>query len=331
MLSRLARAVLLPLLAGTSAFAGVSVSSPTSGATVSSPAHFVASATSGTSAPISSMMIYVDNKALFTVFSNHLDTSLSLSTGAHTAVIKSWNASGTLYTQSVSFNVGGSPAPTPTPTGNTFSNIEQMAGWGSCSACAGAGGNGPIAQLSMTQNQSSPSLDGKSTKFWIGGTHPYSDALWFKHLGSFGSASHFIFDMYFYMTNPAASEALEFDINVAYNGRYYVFGNQCNPLATHTWDTWDQIAGHWVSTGVSCPTFPAFKWNHVTIEVERTSSSQLHFVSFTYNGVKHYTNKYVNSKATGYGNGVGIDFQMDGNSRQTAYSTWIDKMNLTYY
>lgn len=329
MLNRLVRAVLLPLLASASAFAGVTVTSPTSGATVSSPAHFVASATSSTSAPITSMMIYVDNKALFTIFSNHLDTSLSLSSGGHTAVIKSWNSSGTLYQSTVSFNVGAAPA--PPPTGSVFSNIDQMTGWTSCSACAGAGGNGPVAQMSMTQNQTSPSLDGKSTKFWIGGAKPYADGLWAKHLGNPGTARHFVFDLYFYITNPAVSEALEFDINVAYSGRYYVFGNQCNPLSTHTWDTWDQIAGHWVSTGVACPTFPANQWNHVTIEVERTTSSQLHFISFTYNGVKHYTNKYVNSKATSYGNGVGIDFQMDLNSKPTAYSVWVDKMNLTYY
>lgn len=274
-------------------------------------------------------MIYVDNKALYTVFSNHLDKSLSLSTGGHTAVIKSWNSSGTVYTSTVSFNVGSAPA--PTPTGNTFSNIDQMSGWGACSACAGAGGNGPVAEFSMTQNQSSPSMDGKSVKFWIGGSRPYADALWYRHLGDPGTARHFVFDLYFYITNPAVSEALEFDVNVAYNGRYYVFGNQCNPLSTHTWDVFDKSAGHWVSTGVACPIFTANQWNHVTIELERTTSNQLHFVSFTYNGAKHYTNKYFNSVATSYGNGVGIDFQMDSNSKPTAYSVWVDKMNLTYY
>jgi hypothetical protein len=331
MLNRLARAVLLPLLASASAFAGVSVTSPASGATVSSPAHFVASASSSTSAPIASMMIYVDNKALYTVYSNHLDTSLSLSTGAHTAMIKSWNSSGTLYTSSVSFNVGGSPAPPPPPTGNVFSNIDQMTGWGSCSACAGKGGNGPVATMSMAQNQSSPSMDGNSMKFSIGGNLPYADALWYKHLGNPGNARHFVFDLYFYITNPAVAMALEFDVNVAYNGRYYVFGNQCNPLSTHTWDVYDKNGDHWVSTGVACPTFAANQWNHVTIELERTTSNQLHFVSFTYNGAKHYTNKYFNSVATSYSNGVGIDYQMDSNSKPTPYSTWVDKMSLTYY
>lgn len=326
MLSKLIGTALLPILAGASAFAGVTVTSPTSGATVSSPAHFVASATSSTSAKISSMMIYVDNKAMYTVYSNHLDKYLSLSTGGHTAVIKSWNTSGMSYTHTVSFNVGSSPGPIPTG-GNVFSSIDQMSGWGSCTLCAG----NHVAQYSMTRGQSSPSMDGRSTKFWIGGSTPYSNALWFKGLGSVGTARHFVFDLYFYLTNPSAAEALEFDINVAYNHRYYVFGNECNALDNHTWDTWNQITGHWVSTGVSCPKFTPYKWNHVTIEVERTTSSQLHFVSFTYNGVKHYTNKYVGSKYSANTNAVSIDFQMDGNSHQADYSVWVDKMKLTYY
>jgi hypothetical protein len=325
MLNKLLRTVLLPILAGASAFAGVSVSSPTSGATVSSPTHFVASATSSTSAKIASMMIYVDNKALYTVYSNHLDKYLSLSAGGHTAVIKSWNTSGTVYTHSVSFNVGSSSS--PTPTGKVFSNIDQMSSWGSCTLCAG----NHVAKYSMTRGQGSPSMDGKSTKFWIGGSTPFSNALWFKGLGSVGTARHFIFDLYFYLQNPSAAEAVEFDINVAYNHRYYVFGNECNALSNHTWDTWNQITGHWVSTGVACPKFTAYKWNHVTIEVERTTSSQLHFVSFTYNGVKHYTNKYVNSKYSANTNAVSIDFQMDGDSKQTDYTVWLDKAKLTYY
>lgn len=211
--------------------------------------------------------------------------------------------------------------------GNTVSSIDQMSGWGSCTFCAGT----HAAQYSMTRGQSSPSMDGRSTKFWIGGSTPYSNALWYKGLGSPGSARHFIFDTYFYLTNPSAAEALEFDINVAYNGRYYVFGNQCNPLSTHTWDTWNQITGRWVSTGISCPKFTAFKWNHVVIEVERTTSNQLHFVSVTYNGTKHYVNKYVNSKARSYSNAVSIDFQLDGDYKQTDYSVWLDEMKLTYY
>lgn len=183
----------------------------------------------------------------------------------------------------------------------------------------------------MSQHQKSPSMDGDSAQFHIGGHKPYSDALWWRNLGAVGNASHFVFDLAFYIQNSGVSEGLEFDINVAHAGRYYVFGNQCSPLSSHTWDTWDMNGGGWKSTGIACSTFPSNQWNHVTIEVERTSKNQLHWVSITYNGSKHYIDRFVNSQATGFSDGVSIDFQMDGNFRQDAYSTWLDKVNLSYY
>lgn len=218
------------------------------------------------------------------------------------------------------------------PSGaQSFNNIEQMGGWQSCSECAGKNAHGPKAQFSMNQHQQSPSLDGNSTEFHIGGKKPYSDAIWWRNLGPVGKASHYVFDLNFYIQNPGVSEGLEFDINVAQGGRYYVFGNQCSPLASHTWDTWDMNRGTWNSTGITCNTFPANQWNHVTIEVERTSNNQLHWVSITYNGSKHYVDRYVSSQKTGFADGASIDFQMDGNFRQDAYSTWLDKVNLSYY
>src|SRR6185437_2342158 len=318
------------LLCNMAAFAGVTITAPKSGATLGPSVQFIASATSDAGKPISSMIIYVDNKADYTTYSKSLNKTLSLSSGSHTAVIKSWDSAGHVYSNSVSFKVSGSYTP-PTGGGNTITAIQAMPSWGSCSDCAGKGGNGPIAPYSMTEHQSSPSMTGNSTRFWIGGTTPYSDALWWKGVPASPSAHHFTYDLYFYIQNPSASEALEFDLNVAYNGRYYVFGNQCNPKSSHTWDVYDAPDGHWVSTGVGCPTFPAYKWNHVSIAMERTADSRLHYVSITYNGVTHYINRYIASRASSSGNWVSVDFQMDGDSKQTDYSVWLDKVNLSYY
>jgi hypothetical protein len=317
------------LLCNMAAFAGVTITAPKSGSTVGSSVQFIASATSDAGKPISSMMIYVDNKADYTTYSSSLNKTLTLGSGSHIAVIKSWDSAGHVYTKSVSFTVSGSY--TPPSGGNTITAIQAMSNWGSCSDCAGKGGNGPIAPYSMTEHQSSPSMTGNSTRFWIGGTTPYSDALWWKGVPASPSAHHFTYDLYFYIQNPSASEALEFDLNVAYNGRYYVFGNQCNPKSSHTWDVYDAPAGHWDSTGVACPTFPAYKWNHVSIAMERTADSRLHYVSITYNGVTHYINRYIASRASSSGNWVSVDFQMDGDSKQTDYSVWLDKVNLSYY
>src|SRR5262245_61604823 len=82
----------------------------------------------------------------------------------------------------------------------TFSNIEQMSGWNWCSACAKAGGG---STLSMLRGQSSPSLDGQSTKFSLGGTIPWSHALYYKRLSNNSTATNFIYDVYYYMKTPS--------------------------------------------------------------------------------------------------------------------------------
>ena len=307
--------------------AGVTVTSPLAGAIVGNPAHFVASATSPDQYPITSMMIYVDDQALYTTYASSLDTHLNLSPGNHIAVVKSWNAGGAIYTQTVPFTTGSSSA----PSGNVISDIQQLPGWDSCSDCAGAGSGAPVAQYSMTQHFGSPSLDGNSTQFWLGGTTPYANALWWKNLPAGSDASHLTYDLYFYVDNPNAAEALEFDVNLSYNRRYYVFGTQCSPRWSHTWDTWDENNGTWNSTGVGCPTFQAYNWNHVTIELERTLDDQLHWVAITLNGSRHSIDRYVASKPTGYSNGISVDFQMDGDYNQESYSVWIDKMSLSYF
>ncbi len=166
-------------------------------------------------------------------------------------------------------------------------------------------------------------------KFFIGGSTPYTNALWYKGFGP-NSSSHFVYDVYFYMTTPNYSEALEFDINQYINGKKYIFGHQCSPKWSGTWDTWNQNTGHWESTGIACPVFQAYKWNHVQVEVERTSGSQLHYVAITYNGVKNYVNRYRYPSYTSW-NGFSIDFQMDGDYAQHDYYTWLDKLNVNYW
>jgi hypothetical protein len=269
-------------------------------------------------------MIYVDNKAVYTGYSTNLDAYVSMTAGSHSVVVKSWDASGAVGTKSLSLTVGtADTGGTNQSTG--YLNVDQMSGWQVCTACAGVVGVAD-ALSSFTQNQTSPSMDGRAMKFWIGGTTPYRNALWYKGFGA-QTTRHYIFDTYFYITNPSASQALEFDINQYINGKKYVFGHQCSPKWSKTWDTWNPVTSHWESTGIACPVFQGYKWNHVQIEVERTTDGQLHYVSITYNGVKNYVNRYRAPGSTSW-SGFSIDYQMDGDSQQTDYSTWLDKLNI---
>src|SRR5437899_3222479 len=121
----------------------------------------------------------------------------------------------------------------------TYSNIESMSGFGSCTTCAGADGSGSTASYWMKQHVSSPSLDGSSTQFFLGGSTPYSDAIWWKKLplstSTTSGLKHFIYDTYFYYKNASAVQGLEFNVTQYFYGKAFVYGIQCDVRSSGTW------------------------------------------------------------------------------------------------
>jgi hypothetical protein len=324
------------LTLATASFAGVTVSSPAAGSTSGSPVLFVASATSPH--PITAMRIYVDNISVYLVSASSLNTSVTMSTGTHNVVVQAWDSTGAVFKTPLSLTVSStSPTPTPTPTGGfpappstavVKSNTDQMAGWQSCTVCAGANAAGPVATYSMVENQASPSLDGASAKFSISGTTPYSDALWWKQLGAADSATHLKYDVDFYITNPGVAQALEFDNNQSNGVHKFIYGTQCNIKGGH-WDVWGNASGNWLTTGIACSAPTAFVWHHLTWEFQRTSTNVI-FVGFTYDGVTHYVNRSYPARASTV-HEMNVAFQMDGDFAMHAYSTWLDRVTLTYW
>lgn len=211
----------------------------------------------------------------------------------------------------------------------TYSNIDQMSGWQHCTVCAGAGGQGSVAVFSMSQNQSSPSMDGRSAKFFLGGTDPYSNALWWKQLGANSGVSNFVYDLYFYIKNPTAAQSLEFDVNQSLNGKKFIFGTQC-AVKRHAWDVYDPYNRHWVQTSIGCSTPTAYKWHHVVLEFHRTTTGKTQFISVTINGKKAYFNRSYWPRSSS-AKEVNVAFQMDGNKTQTDYTVWLDKVKLSYW
>jgi hypothetical protein len=332
------RIVIATMTLATAAFAGVTVSSPAAGSTSGSPVHFVASATSAN--PVTAMRIYVDNVSVYLVSASKLDTLVTMSSGSHFVVVQAWDSTGAVFKAPLTLSVSGSsPTPTPTPTpvaalpappstAVVKSNIDQMTGWASCTVCAGANAAGPVAIYSMVENQASPSLDGASAKFSISGTTPYSDALWWKQLGAADTATHLKYDVAFYITNPGVAQALEFDNNQSNGVHKFIYGTQCNIKGNH-WDVWGNAAGNWISTGIACSAPTAFVWHHLTWEFQRTSTNVI-FVGFTYDGVTHYVNRSYPARSSSV-HEMNVAFQMDGDFAMHAYSTWLDKVTLTYW
>ncbi|HEY6328404.1 MAG TPA: hypothetical protein VI756_03635, partial [Blastocatellia bacterium] len=178
-------AICIFLMLATSVFADVKVSSPSNGATVSSPVHYVATATTNTcSRGVASMGIYVDNTLVYVVNGAKMDHYLSLNSGKYHTVVEEWDYCGGATYTAIDITVQGGG-------GNVLQHLQASGGWkswgelppgyGICSAPC------PGVTWSMKQGIKSPSLSGNATRFTIGGTTPYADVLWSNPLIGQGS------------------------------------------------------------------------------------------------------------------------------------------------
>jgi hypothetical protein len=323
-------ASVLLVLAG-ACFGGITVSSPATGSSVSSPVQITASATS--TKPVTYMKVYVDSAGAYSTYSSSINTKVSMSSGTHSVVVKAWDSSGNVQSASRSVTVSGGtvdPA-TPPPTGTgakTFSDLEQGTNWvGSSSVAIGAGG-GTTTDYHLWRGISSPSMDGTASQFHLGGSQPYTNAIWWRKVVQNTTATNFVYDMYLYMKDPAASQALEFSANQTVNNRRYKFSTQC-AFNSGVWRIYSPFSKSWIATSATCKRLSAYQWHHITLEYKR-ANGKANFISVTVDGVKQYLNKsldtyYVND------NWIYVHFQADGNRYQTDYSTWIDKMKLTVW
>jgi hypothetical protein len=195
----------------------------------------------------------------------------------------------------------------------------------------------------MYQDVKSPTMSGNSTQFNIGGTMDYSDVLWNNHLiGDLSSQGlpdtnhtlvptlhNFTYDVWFYSSNIGSSEALEFDINQFFDGMGFTWGHECRVEGGNEWDIWDTATLKWLPTGIPC--YPMQNaWNHLILQVQRTSNNQELYQSITLNGQTSTLNwQYAPFSAPGWW-GITVNYQMDGDYKQTPYTVYLDELNFTY-
>jgi hypothetical protein len=241
-------------------------------------------------------------------------------------------SSTTSNTSSGSSSTSNPPLPpqqsSPVPANaNVVTGIERMPSWGDCSSnCAGEPGTNAV--YSMNPGIASPSVTGSAIKFNITGGTPWADALWWKQVGGDDTKTHFYYEMQFYMDNPDAAQALEFNVNQNAGGWRYEYATQCDIRGSHTWRIWDHTAMHWVGTSAPCPFFSANKWNKLAWEFERTSDHQVKWVAVTLNGQKSDINMTFNA-FTATGSGIDVAFQMDSDGGPTPWSVWVDEIKLS--
>jgi len=327
------------------ASSGVSVSSPANNSAVTSPVTFDATASSAScAAGVASMGIYTaPGQLAYVANGSSLNTSLALNPGTYQTVVEEWDKCGGASTTPITISVSGGSS-----QGNAFSNLQRSGGWGQYGQRAPTFVDcspSPCDNISFSMNQgvNSPSLSGDATEFGLGQGDAYGDGFFNNHLiGTLSSQGlpdtnqtlvpslhNFVYDVYFYGTNVNASQALEFDINQFTNGLSFIWGHECRVAGGNEWDIWDNQAGHWVATGVPC--YPKSNdWNHLVIQVQRTSNNQLLYQSITLNGQQYNLNATYPPTSTSW-YGVTINYQMDGNSSQTPYSVYLDNLTFKYW
>lgn len=328
-----------PLTLTVSTQSGVSVVSPANGSTVSSPAAYVATATTACAKGVAATGIYVDDQLTYVAQGSSVNTQLTLPGGSHKTVVQDWDNCGGSATAIVNVNVAGT----------TLSNLQALGGWNQWGELAPVynicTSSCPGITWSMYQHVSSPSLSGNATQFNMGGTTPYSDVLWSNPLIGDGtteglpdkahtllpSIHNMTVDTDIYVTNLAITQDLEFDINLYMNGIGMEWGTECNHLADGVWDIWNNVNAAWVPTTIPCSLNNA-AWNHVTLQVQRESNNDLLYQSITVNGVTHTINQTVAPFPVPSGWwGMTVNYQMDGNYNQSPNTTYLDKTSVTYW
>ncbi|HVR24238.1 MAG TPA: hypothetical protein VMU26_13075 [Candidatus Polarisedimenticolia bacterium] len=323
---------------------GVHVTSPANDSTVGSSVNFTATATTSCSRGVSAMGIYTAPSQLaYVVNGASMNHALGLNPGTYHTVVQEWDNCGGAATTPVTITVNGGGG-----GGNTFSNVQHSGGWG-------VYGQGPPNFVDcwpspcdgisfwMTQGVKSPSMSGDAAAFNVGGSSPYSDALFNNHLiGDFSSQGmpdhnhtlvptlhNFTYDVWFFGSNLGLSQALEFDLNQFFDGMGFIWGHECRIAGGNEWDVWDNQKARWIPTGIPChPNNNA--WNHLTIKVQRTSNDELLYQSITLNGVTSSLNRtFGHGFAPGW-YGVTLNYQQDGNNKQQSYNIYLDNLNFSY-
>ncbi len=320
---------------------GVSVSSPADNSTVGSPVNYTATATTSCSKGVSSMGIYTAPGVLaYVVNGANMNYNLSLSAGTYHTTVEEWDGCGGAATTPVTITVSGD--------GSSFGELQHSGGW------ADYGQRAPTyvdcspspcddITFSFTQNIKSPSMSGEAIQMYLAGGEGYGDALFNNHLIGDDSSQgmpdpnhtlvptlhNFTYDVYFWAGDIGLSQAVEFDINQFFNNQGYIWGHECRVAGGNEWDIWDNVNSTWVPTGIACNPV-SNSWNHLTIQVERTSSNQLLYQSITLNGKTSTVNQYYNPGSAPGWYGITINYQQDGNSSQSPYSVYLDELTFTY-
>ncbi|MGC2109407.1 MAG: hypothetical protein WA655_07810 [Candidatus Korobacteraceae bacterium] len=329
--------VVVSLCLSAVAAVNVTVTAPVNNSQVGSPFNVAANATS--SYHITGWHIYVDGNNVYSGgATNSINATINAAAGNHQVVTRAWDSSGaygSVY-QAITVSTGGGGGgggnglPSPPSWAVVYNHIEDRGNWQWCNAPSCAGGDGDGAYW-MAQHQGSPSRDGSSMEFFNSGI--WDNALWYQKLGANDGVHNLLWDFYIYVDSASqhAAQALEFDAFQFVHGYNYMIGSQCD-YGRGVWDTWDEASGHWMPTSISCPKFSPNTWHHIQwYETTNTNSHQYTYVTLVVDGHSYPVNVTRNARNLGWGDNLGVQWQLDVNATGEGYHEWVDTATLSIW
>lgn len=311
--------------------------------------------------PMSAWVIYIDSARVFTSLQGapQVKQYFQVPVGTHRVTIKVWDVNGAVRSVSAtSVRVARDPMNTDAfvkapSTATTFFNMERQGAlnWkapntGGSASCRAEDlvciAKAPIAVMNPVRFVANPSplpvpSDGQSVVFeTLPGTEPFGNALY--SASSFSSdrlPRQFIWDMWV-MPTSTNTQTFEIDLFTTVGGQTFMMGSQCNVAAGY-WDFWEDTApSRWVhatpkpgNNNLLCNPKPN-QWMHLRFHIVR-GDTMYRFVALEVDGVNHSLSELPDSspRSRGWGDGTGVQFQLDSNYSATPFKLYFDNMNLT--
>jgi hypothetical protein len=293
----------------------------------------------------------MDNQNVYQAdnYSTSLNAQVNMPSGTHSVYIRAWDRiSGFGTSPTFTLNVGAGTNSssssggflTPPSNATVISQIEETpdSQWKLCSDCAGS--KNLTGSFWTAAYQTTPSLDGASRQFYVGGP-PWTAALFYHKLNQasssqFDYATHFIWDFYVYVDANSLNNVwtFEFDLYQALGGWEYMMGTHCS-IGDGYWYGWNQVNNQWVrlsNAPCSKSDWTPGQWHHVVWYVERIPGTH----NYKYDGLQMDDRSYAfdmvqPAAPIDWSDVVGVQWQVDTNGNGGDVHWWVDKVKVTLW
>lgn len=315
---------------------GITVTSPSNGASVGATFQLAASATDCSSQPVTSFGYSIDNSTSPSVVNgNSISTQVAAPAGTHVLHVKAWGNLGASCGADVMVAVTNSSSPEQSvvpANAIVASNLQNSGSWqANHDPATGATSSGAMSMVS------SPSLSGNARQFDTSFANSGGE-IYYLGFGNDPAPKNFFYDAWVYLTSSAGNmENLEMDMNqVLSNGQTVVYGFQCDGLS-NTWDytqntgTISKPNDSWIHSNASCNVANWAKnaWHHVQISYSRDDAGDVTYHSVWLDGAESKLEVTVPSSfALGWTPTLLTNFQIDGNG-SGSNTVFLDKLTIS--